>query len=164
MDHNQTVISIRKAIFHPVGILGLSLGAGALFTLYVIYRTDGFVQSWLIWYLMPVGVVFVAFILDRLKELEHASVQWLIMDLFVVLLSLARAVTPIPFYSGHALFLSYALLTARSLVVKILSMGVFLQVVYLKLVKWDDWVTLTVGILVGSLAGYYRIRRSNKTM
>ena len=164
LDQHQSITSIRRAIFHPLGILGLSLGAGALFALTVICKTDGFVRSWLIWYIMPVGVVFVAFILERLKELGHTSVQCLILDLIVVLLSLARVVTYIPFYSGHAMFLSYTLLSARLRVVKILATVVLLQVVYLKLIKWDDWITLIIGVLVGSLAGYYRISRINQKL
>ena len=83
-------------------------------------------------------------------------VQWLILDLIVVLLSLARAITYIPYFSGHALFLSYTLLSARLRVVKILALIVLLQVVYLKLFKWNDWVTLLGGLLVGIAAGYFR--------
>jgi hypothetical protein len=162
MDQHNSLKPIGRVIFHPLGILGVSLGAGALFALYVISRTDGFVRSWLIWYFMPVGVVFVSFILERLKELGHTSVQGLILDLIVVLLSIARAVTSIPFYSGHALFLSYALLSARLRVVKLLALVVLLQVMYLKLFRWDDWVTLICGLLVGSLAGYYRKVRINQ--
>ena len=164
LDQHQSVISIKKVIFHPLGILGLSLGTGALFTLYVIYKTDGIVLSWLIWYIMPVGVVFTAFILDRVKELGHTPVQYLFLDLIVVLLSLARVVTYIPFYSGHAIFLSYTLLSARLRMVKILAMAVLLQVVYLKLVRWNDWVTLVMGVLAGSLAGYYRISKINQEL
>jgi hypothetical protein len=160
LDQHQNSTSIRSVIFHPLSVLGLSLGAGALFGLYVFFKTDGFVRSWLIWYIMPVGIVFAAFILDRLKELGHTSIQSLIIDLVVVLLSLARVVTHIPYYSGHALFLIYTLLSAKLRVVKILAMIVLLQVVYLKLVKWNDWVTLIVGAIVGILAGYYRISRT----
>jgi hypothetical protein len=163
-ENYQNTKPISNLIFHPLGILGVSLAAGGLFVLYVAYRTDGIVQSWLIFYFMPVGVVFVSFILDRIKELGQISVQWLGLDLIVVLLSLARAVTYIPFYSGHALFLAYALLSSQLKVVKILAAIVLLQVAYLKLIRWSDWVTLFVGVLVGSLTGYYRTIRINQKL
>ena len=164
MDLQKSDKSISTVIFHPLGILGVSLGTGALFALLVIYRTDGIVQSWLIFYLMPVGVVFVSFILDRLKDLGRISVQWLFLDLLIVLLSLARAVTYIPFYSGHALFLSYTLLSSRIKIVKFLALMGLLQVIYLKLFRWDDWNTLFVGMLIGSLAGYIRTSKINQKL
>jgi hypothetical protein len=157
-----SLTQIGNVVCHPLGILGVSLGAGAIFALFVMLRTDGFVRSWLIYYFLPVGVVFVSFILDRVKELRKTSILGLFLDLLIVLLSLARAVTSIPFYSGHALFLTYTLLSARLRVVKILSLVVLLQVMYLKLIKWDDWVTLLSGLVVGILAGTLRMTKINQ--
>ena len=68
--------------------------------------------------------------------------QWLI-DLVVIALSLIRALVPLPLVSGHALFLSYALLTVPSVVVRTSAALVLLEVIYLKIFIWQA-TTLTV--------------------
>jgi hypothetical protein len=130
------------------------LAAGLIFALFVILRSQGILRSYLLWYFSPVGVVFAAFILDRIKVLGQTSVVQLVLDLGVTLLSLARALTFIPLISGHALFLSYTLLSTRLRVVQLLAAVVLLEVVYLKLYLWDDPVTLLGGTLVGGLAAF----------
>jgi hypothetical protein len=67
-----------------------------------------------------------------------------------------RVIGHVPLISGHALFLTYSLLSARSRVAQITAFAVLLQVIYLKLFVWHDLITPSGGILLGSGAALLR--------
>jgi hypothetical protein len=48
----------------------------------------------------------------------------------------------------------YAILTSRSIVVRVTAVLVMVQAIYLKYFVWHDFVTQTSGILLGSLAAF----------
>ena len=81
------------------------------------------------------------------------------LDLAVLILALTRAVIRIPLISGHAIFLVYCWLTARSKVARITAVLVLVQVAYLKIFVTHD-NALFGGVIAGCLAalGYRRIR------
>lgn len=101
--------------------------------------------------MVPISAPFAAFLLDRAARLRQGTaVQWAI-DAGVVALGFARALYEVPFISGHALFLTYALLTVRSNLAKAIALVVLAQVIYLKLFAWHD-NTLFGGIGLGLAA------------
>ena len=119
------------------------------YALFITLTFDGSMRRFLLYYFVPVSVPFVAFILDRLQPQPKPQIK---IDLPVVLLALTRAIYPLPFISGHALFLTYALFSSRMVVTRLAAFCVFLQVAYLKVFAWQD-TTILGGVALG-LAAY----------
>jgi hypothetical protein len=67
--------------------------------------------------------------------------------------SFLRAILPIPFISGHALFLTYALLTTQTRLARWTAIIILIQVAAIKIFVWHD-PTLLGGITVGILAAW----------
>jgi hypothetical protein len=67
-----------------------------------------------------------------------------------MILALSRAVMPIPFISGHALFLTYAIMTLKSQIALWVAIAVLIDVAYTKIALRDP--TLIGGIAVGLFA------------
>jgi hypothetical protein len=152
-------IAQRQLIFHPVTVLVVALIAAALFALFVALFFEGDLRRFLLYYFTPIGIPFVAFLFDRA---EHSAVIPLVswgIDLAVLIPALTRAFVPLPLVSGHALFLSYCLLTARSKLARVTAFLVVLQVAYLKIFVTHD-TALIGGIVVGYLAAvlYRRVK------
>lgn len=100
----------------------------------------------------PIVVPFAAFLFDRAARRRQVTAFQLIIDVLVVGTAIWRVIGHVPYVSGHALFLTYALLSTRSRVAQIAAAVVMLQVIYLKYIVWGDWITSTIGIAVGILA------------
>ncbi len=149
---NDSLSSIREKIFHPLSVLGISLFAALVFAGLAILRYDGDRQFFVLYYVTPIGVPFVAFLLDRAERFGNRRIVHWLIDLLVVGFSLVRAFYPLPIISGHALFLMYALLTTHSWPARITAALIFLQVMYLKIFAWHD-STLIGGMLFGVLLG-----------
>jgi hypothetical protein len=143
-------VTQRQYLFHPVTVLLVSLVAAALFALFVILLFEGEFRWFLLYYFTPIGVPFVAFLFERAeRHLLTSKAVWA-LDLAVVIVALIRAFIRIPFISGHAIFLVYCLLTARSKVVRLTALVVLVQVIYLKI-----FVTADIALFGGILAGYF---------
>jgi hypothetical protein len=146
-------------LFHPVTILSVSLVAAAIFALFVTLLFEGESRWFLLYYFTPVGIPFVAFLFDRAEHYRLASkITWAI-DLAVLIPALTRAVFLIPLISGHAIFLTYCLLTTQSKVARITAALVLIQVVYLKIFVTHD-IALYGGVIAGCLAAllYRRVK------
>jgi hypothetical protein len=107
-------------------------------------------------YIVPITVPFIGFIFDRMERYFQNNswfvlIPLIITDTVVTLVAITRAVYHIPFISGHALFLSFVLLTVRSWWVRIPVILVLLEVIYFKVWVWRD-NTLYGGALFGVLA------------
>ncbi len=94
-----------------------------------------------------------AYLFDRGERWDPAHWRQWLFDLPVVALALSRALAPVPFVSGHALFLTYALLTLRLRIAWWISACVFAEVVYIKVFVLHD-PTLIGGIVIGALAAW----------
>ncbi|MBI4672920.1 MAG: hypothetical protein HY741_14795 [Chloroflexi bacterium] len=68
---------------------------------------------------------------------------------------------PIPWYSGHALFLTYACLTSTTLFVRLAALAVLLEVAWFKIVVWDFDLTLFGGIALGVCGAWWLWQRAN---
>jgi len=137
--------------FHPVPVLASSILVALIFAGFVILRFEGETRWYLLNYFTPIGIPFVTFLFDRAERYSKISLLLWGIDLSIVTLSLVRAVVLLPFISGHALFLSYSMLTMRSTLAKITALVVLVQVAYLKIFVWQD-ATLLGGIVIGCLA------------
>lgn len=151
--------SFRKLIFHPVTVLSVALVSAAIFAIVSYTSFEGELRDLLVYYFAPIGVPFIAFLFERAERWPHTP--WL-MDISLVIVSFMRAVFPIPFISGHALFLSYALLTTRTWVARWTALVVLIQVAYVKIFVWHD-PTLLGGIVLGIAAAWVtRMSRQSK--
>jgi hypothetical protein len=97
-------------------------------------------------------VPFVLFLLER-RDLRgrRPAAAWA-LDGAVVGVALARSRWPLPVVSGHALFLSYALVSTRDPLVRWTAALVLGEVLYLKSFVWND-ATGIGGLAVGTVAG-----------
>jgi hypothetical protein len=150
----------RQFIFHPVTVLIISTMAAAIFALLVSLLFEGDFRWFLLYYFTPIGIPFVAFLFDRTEQYALTSKATWALDLVVLIPAFTRAFVRIPLVSGHALFLTYCLLTSKSKVARLSAVLVLLQVVYLKLLVTHD-TALFGGVVVGCLAAflYRRIKR-----
>jgi hypothetical protein len=144
-------ITTQGIIFRPLIVLGISLVAALLFALLVIACFDGDARLYLLGYFMPVGIPFVACIFDRAEGWRSFHPIQRATDLFVLALSLVRIAVSVPFVSGHALFLTHALLSSRSWVVRGTTAAVLLEVGYLKIFLFHDNITLVGGVILGCI-------------
>lgn len=122
-----------------------------------------FVLSGSFLYVVPIVVPFVAFLFDRTERFRQSFFIQHLADIVVVGTAMGRVLGNIPFVSGHTLFLTYALLTSRSLVVRITAALVMLQTIYLKYFVWHDFVTSTNGIVLGTLAAAVVLKFGTKS-
>jgi hypothetical protein len=73
------------------------------------------------------------------------------ISLLVIGLALARAVKEIPYYSGHALFITYMLLTVSSNLARGIAGIVLVDVIWIKVFQLHD-PTVWGGIASGLIA------------
>ena len=152
----------RPLLFQPVVVLVISLTAAICFGLYLLRgaivgsNTFQFPPSF--FYVVPIIVPFVAFLLDRLERFHEIRIFQLIVDTAVIALSMTRIFTDVVPISGHTLFLTYAIFSGRSPIVVLTASLVMLQVIYLKYFVWHDAITSTTGIIFGALAAYVGTR------
>jgi hypothetical protein len=78
----------------------------------------------------------------------------------IITLALSRGIFPVPFVSGHALFLSYAMLTCDSLVTQLTALLVMFEVAYIKIFVWQD-MSIVTGIILG-MATAMMVRRQRE--
>lgn len=127
-----------------VGLLGTFAGGIA-----VTFLFDGVRRESVLVYSVPIAVPFIAFLADRILRQSRRS-WWL--DVPVVLLALSRTLVLVPFISGHALFLTYSLLTTRTWLARISAFAMLAYVVWVKWLLQD--VSLLGGMLVGLIAAF----------
>lgn len=150
--HTKRSITIpRRFIFHPAIVFIVSVGSASIFALFAHLFFEGDFRWLLLYYFSPIVIPFVAFLFDRAEHYQSRDTTAWVIDLAVVLPASARAMIPIPFISGHALFLTYSLLTTQSTVARITAFLVLLQVAYVKIFLLRD-ATLIGGMITGYLA------------
>ena len=148
----------RSIIFHPLTVLLFSLMGASLYAFYATLRFPGDKLSGIYFYVVPIVIPFVAFLFDRAERFRQSNHIQLALDVLIVGTAIWRVIGHVPFISGHALFLTYALFSSRSRVAQITAAIVMLQVIYLKYIVWHDWITPTSGIVLGMLAALIRWR------
>jgi hypothetical protein len=158
MDTQKIAINRRLLVFHPFIVLLCSLAGAAFWAMYMLRspstRATMFVPTGPFAYVVPIVVPFVAFLFDRAERFRSFSFAHHIMDFLVVATAMGRVVGNVPFISGHTLFLTYALLSTKSVVLRLTAGVVMLQAIVLKYFVWHDFVTSTSGIVLGLLAAF----------
>jgi hypothetical protein len=94
-------------------------------------------------------VPLIAFMFERVEHVREANFFQHGVDYLVFALAAGRVVGNVPYISGHTLILSYALLQSKSWLVRISSLVVLAQTLFLKYFVWGDLVTSNVGIAMG---------------
>jgi hypothetical protein len=152
-------------MFHPVTVLAVSILAAGIFAIFVTLLFEGDFRWFLLYYFTPIGIPFVAFLFDRTEQYGSVSMASWAIDLAVLIPALTRAFVRLPFISGHALFLVYCLLTARSKVARLTAVLVLLQVAYLKIFVTHD-TALVGGVILGCLAAlvYRWVKRDSSAI
>lgn len=153
-------------LFHPLTVLGLSFVSAVIFSLGMVpliqfvspmpnwYGDGDSRYATLFYYHAPIVMAFVVYVCDRAQHKTRSTwAQWA-LEAAVVGLALFRTIWPWPFYSGHALFLSYALLTLSSRSARFVTLSVLLITVFFKTIFVQD-VTLIGGLAIGCLAGFF---------
>lgn len=139
-------------LFHPLTVLLCALAVASLYALYASRRFAGAQLQGQLSYIVPIIVPFVAFLFDRAERLRQFTLTGFGIDACIVGTALGRALGQVPFVSGHTLFLTYCLLSARTRVARVTAALVLLQTCYLKYFVWHDPLTSTSGIVLGALA------------
>ena len=95
-------------------------------------------------------VPFFAFVIERVQHVRQANFFQHGVDLLVVGLAAGRVLGGNVLYiSGHTLLLSYMLVSSKSKIVRIASIIVLAQTLFLKYYVWSDFVTSNAGLVVG---------------
>jgi len=149
----------NKLLFHPLFVLICAALGILTYVAWMRWRFPGGNLANNFMYVLPIIVPFVAFIFDRAKYFPDAVWLESIVDCAVVITSIMRIMGDVPLVSGHALFLTYAIVRPGSWVTRVTAALVMIQVIYLKFFLWHDWVTPITGITLGLLAAFV-VRRA----
>ncbi len=144
---------LSQALFHPFVVIVISGGATLIFVIAMLLlpRFAGEGRFYLFYYHAPIAFAFVTYLFDRAKQWRSIRPGRWAIEASVVGLALSRTLMLVPLISGHALFLTYFILTASSRFARWAAVLVMLDVIYVKLVFVRD-LTLFGGIAVGLLA------------
>lgn len=154
-------LSPRANALRELLLLALALTGAALYAVYAAWRFAGEKLTNQYLYVVPIVAPFVAFLCDRANRRRQATVLQLTLDLLVVGTAMWRVIGNVPYISGHALFLTYCLLSTKTRVAQITAALILLETLYLKLFVWHDVVTPTSGLVLG-LAAALIVRRDDR--
>jgi hypothetical protein len=159
-------VSLKSILFHPLCVLLFSLVGASLYALYATLRFTDDKLFGVYLYVVPIVIPFVAFLFDRAERYRQSNLIQYTVDAIVVGTAMLRVIGDVPYISGHALFLTYALISSRSRVARITSAIVMVQVIYMKYIVWHDWITPTSGIILGTLAALvtWRFRKTDSEL
>jgi hypothetical protein len=146
-------VIVKQILFHPLIVIAVSVASTLIFILLMspLPRFAGEGRFYLTYYHAPIGFAFVTYLFDRVERWDKIRRRQWIVELPVLGLALARALMPIPFISGHALFSTYAVLTVESRIARWAAALVVVGVAYIKVLILQD-TTLVGGMIVGMLA------------
>ncbi len=163
MDQSRT--GPQLTLFQTGPVLLCSLTGAAVVGLYLC--RDEHVRATILdpggtfWYFVPLLVPCLAFMIERVQHVRQANFFQHGVDFLVFGLAVGRVTGDVRYVSGHTLLLSYMLVSSRSNIVRIASILVLVQTLYLKYYVWGDFVTSNVGLVLGCalafsvwLAGY----------
>jgi len=101
-------------------------------------------------YVVPLMIPCFAFMIERVQHVREANFFQHGVDFLVFGLAVGRVVGgKVEYISGHTLLLSYMLLSTRSKVVRVGSIVVLAQTLFLKYYMWGDFVTSNIGMVLG---------------
>ena len=102
-------------------------------------------------YFVPLMVPCFAFMFERVEHVRKANFFQHGVDFMVFGLAVGRVMgKEVLHVSGHTVLLSYMLVSSTSKIVRITSILVLAQTLFLKYYVWGDFVTSNVGMILGS--------------
>jgi hypothetical protein len=145
--------TIAQLIFHPATVLVCAALASLVFVVIVSqFLNLSFAGKLMLYfYDAPIGFAFVIYLFDRAEQWRSIRLLQAATALLVILVALARAVKAIPFYSGHALFITFMFLTVSSKLARWTALMVMIYVICIKLFILHD-PTVWGGIILALLA------------
>jgi hypothetical protein len=155
---------MRRSKFHLLLVLSCTVLVMLAYVGFMRWRHPGGDLSNNFMYVLPIIVPFVAFLFDRAEQFSAATLLELILDSGVVFTSIMRAIGDVPFVSGHALFLSYAIARPGSRLTKFAAAAVMIQVLYLKFYVWHDLISPITGTVLGLVAAMIIRRQTTKRL
>jgi hypothetical protein len=108
-------------------------------------------------YHLPIGLAFSMFVLTEAANFRKDHVARHFTSILVTGLSLLRALMEVPFYSGHAFFITYMVLVTESLAARIIALLVLLDVIYVKVWLLHDptvWGGMVLGLVAFIIVGW----------
>lgn len=159
--------AIKEKLIHPFGIGLISLILALVYSIYATFRFSGDKLLNQYYYVVPIVVPFVIFLLNRAANFRQRKFTQWIIDLLVILTAMWRVIGDVPYVSGHTLFLTFCILTLDLNFGRILAAIIMLEVLCLKILIWNDWVTAITGIVLGTIAaiiykGFSNFKRAEK--
>ena len=147
-------ISQRLRAFQPRQVLLCSLIGALLVALYLLryeyVRATVLDAGGTFQYFVPLMIPCFAFMIERVQNVRNANFFQHGVDFLVFGLAVGRVVGgKVEYISGHTLLLSYMLVSTRSKIVRIASILVLGQTLFLKFYVWGDFVTSNVGMVLG---------------
>ncbi|HEY0706178.1 MAG TPA: hypothetical protein VGG33_05240 [Polyangia bacterium] len=147
---------MTRVLASPSVTLGASAGAAVAVAWFFTQVWHASSQS--VVYNVPIAIPFAAIFFDRLFP-APARPRTLALDAAVIGLALLRVFAPpLPFVSGHALFVGYAALSARRWPLRFTALAVLGQVIYFKLFVMGGWLSLVAGLLAAAVAAHLHQR------
>jgi len=143
----------NKFLTHPLFVLACAAPVMLSYVAWIRWQHPGVDHAQNFFYVLPIIVPFVAFVMGRVQEFRPGTLLELVVDVLVVGTAMMRVIGDVPFVSGHALFLSYAITRPSQWLTKLTATLVMLQVIYLKVFVWHDLITPVTGIILGVGAG-----------
>lgn len=151
MDHSRTGPPLT---IQPHLVLLGALTAAAVVGLYLLRSEDvranvsdpgGTFQ-----YFVPLMVPCFAFMIERVQNVRKGNFFQHGVDFLIFGLAVGRVLgREVLHISGHTLLLSYMLISSRSRIVRVASIIVLGQTLFLKYYLWNDFVTSNVGLVSG---------------
>jgi len=145
----------QPTLFQPRFVLLCSLTSAALVGLYLLryehVRASVLDPAGTFQYFVPLMVPCFAFMIERVENVRRADFFQHGVDFLVFGLAVGRVTgKEVLHISGHTLLLSYMLVSSRSRIVRIASILVLAQTLFLKYYVWNDFVTSNIGLVLGS--------------
>lgn len=147
-----STISIKEKLFQPLSILLISLTSALIYSIYATLRFSGDKLLNQYYYVVPIVISFVIFLLNRFENFRQKTLTQWIVDFMVVLTAMWCVIGDVPYVSGHTLFLTYCILTLNLDIGRIFTAIVMFEVLYLKFFVWNDWISAIIGIVLGTIA------------
>ena len=162
-----SVSSLWQRLSQPAAMLTTAAAVTLLYAFWIVFHNEGWKEWWLLYYFAPITFPFVCFLIERANALEAAPRWPWLVDLPVLALSITRAFYALPIISGHAFFLTYAVLTTRTKPARISAALVLFEVTCLKIFLWHDATLFgglaAAGISAAILAGLKRVSQNQET-
>lgn len=141
-------------IFQPHLVFLYSLTGAALVGLYLLLnehvRATVLDPAGTFQYFVPLMVPCFAFMFERVEHVRKANFFQHGVDFLVFGLAVGRVMgSEVMHVSGHTVLLSYMLVSSTSRIVRITSILVLGQTLFLKYYVWGDFITSNVGMVVG---------------